>query len=181
MPLVVLDALEGSNEISTRIKEKLREDTGSIYFRLEDMNIQHCRSCGACGFKSPGRCTAKDASHELLEAIAKSPVFVMLTPVRFGGYNSVLKKAVDKFMNLSLPSYTVKQGHLLHPNRYGCKHMVAIGMLEGSDKDKEKSFRKLVEHNAFNLEATWEAHIFDPACGAGAVEREICRLLGEVC
>ncbi|HWQ29418.1 MAG TPA: hypothetical protein VN549_00395 [Negativicutes bacterium] len=181
MSLVVLDALEGSNGISDRIREKLLEDKGSVYFRLEDMNIQQCRSCGACGFKSPGRCVAKDASHEVLEAIAKSPVFVLLTPVRFGGYNSILKKAVDKFMNLSLPAYTVKQGHLLHPTRYGSKHMVVIGMYEGSAGEQEESFRKLVEHNAFNLEASCETHIFSPADGTGAVEREIRRLLGGVC
>lgn len=181
MSLVVLDALEGSNEISDRIREKLLKDKGSVYFRLEDMEIQHCRSCGVCGFKSPGKCVAKDASHEVLKAIAKSPVFIMLTPVRFGGYNSVLKKAVDKFMNLSLPSYTVKQGHLLHPTRYGSKHMVVIGIYEGSSREQEESFRKLVEHNAFNLEASCETHIFAPAGGAGAVEREIDRLLGEVC
>jgi multimeric flavodoxin WrbA len=119
MSIVILDAMEGDNIISSNLKEQLMEtDKELISFELRNMNILPCRSCGASSFKSPGKCVVKDDSHEVLGAIAKGNMLVMLTPIRFGGYNSTLKKAVDKFMNLCLPSYAVKHGHLVHPARY---------------------------------------------------------------
>lgn len=181
MSIVILDAMEGKNNISLILKEKLQADKALAYFKLEDMNVAPCRSCGACGFKSPGKCVVNDDSHKILEAIAKGTVLVMLTPIRFGGYSSTLKKAVDKFMNLCLPSYAVKQGHLVHPARYGSKSIVAIGISEGDSREQEESFKKLAENNALNLQASCETIVFKASGDIELIDREISRLFKEVC
>jgi multimeric flavodoxin WrbA len=181
MSIVILDAMEGINNISIVLKEKLQADKALAYFKLEDMNVAPCRSCGACGFKSPGKCVVNDDSHKILEAIAKGNVLVMLTPIRFGGYSSTLKKAVDKFMNLCLPSYTVKHGHLVHPARYGSKSIVAIGINEGDSGEQEESFKKLIENNALNLQASCETIVFKASGDIEVIDREISRLFGEAC
>lgn len=182
MSIVVLDAMEGENNISIILKEKLLQaDKAAAYFKLKDMNILPCRSCGACGYKSPGRCVLKDDSHEILGAIAKGNMLVMLTPIRFGGYSSTLKKATDKFMSLCLPSYTVKHGHLLHPARYGSKFLVGIGINEGVSGEQEESFKKLIEYNALNLQATYKALVLKPSEAIERVDQEISSLFREVC
>lgn len=182
MSIVLLDALKGVSNISVKLKEKLMQaDKGSSYFKLENMNILPCRSCGACGYKSPGRCVLKDDSHEILEAIARGSMLVMLSPIRFGGYNSTMKKAVDKFMSLCLPSYTVEHGHLLHPARYGSKSIVGIGINEGCSEEQEESFRRLVENNAFNLQYPYRTLIIRSSESMEFVEQEITSLFGEVC
>lgn len=182
MSIVILDAMEGKNDISTILKGKLREaDKGLAYFKLEEMNILPCRSCGACGYKSPGKCVVNDDCHEILRAIARGNMLVMITPVRFGGYSSALKKAVDKFMNLCLPSYTVKHGHLLHPARYGNKLIVAVGVNEGNSREREASFKRLAENNALNLQASCRTLVLNSSEGMELVEQEISRLFKEVC
>ena len=182
MSIVILDALEGGNNISGSLKEVLA-DTGNetISFELKNLNILPCRSCGACGFKSPGKCVLQDDSHEILRAIAKCNTFIMLTPIRFGGYTSTLKKAVDKFMSLSLPLYTVEHGHLIHPARYGSKCIIGIGVCDGSSKDQEACFRRLVENNALNLQSSCRILILRPSYDAEKLKQEISSLLKEVC
>lgn len=182
MSIVILDAMEGESNISITLKDKLlKADEELAYFKLEDMSILPCRSCGACGFKSPGKCVVKDEAHEILGAMARGNIIVMLTPIRFGGYSSTLKKAVDKFMNLCLPSYTVKHGHLLHPARYGSKSIVAIGIKEGDSGEQEESFKKLIENNALNLQASYQTIVLGSSGDLELVEQEISRLFKEVC
>lgn len=182
MSIVVLDAMEGENNISSNLKEVLT-DTGNevISFELKNMSILPCRSCGACGFKSPGKCVLQDDSHEILRAIARCSTIIMLTPVRFGGYTSTLKKAVDKFMSLGLPLYTVKHGHLLHPARYGSKSIIGIGAYDGNSKDQEACFRRLVENNALNLQYSYKTLILKPSDDAEKVKQELSSLLKGVC
>lgn len=182
MKIVLLDAMEGENNASEKLRELLLQaDDKPACFRLRDMDIQPCRSCGACGYKSPGKCVIKDDSHEVLKAIAGSDMFVMLTPIKFGGYNSILKKAVDKFMSLCLPSYMLKDGRLLHPARYGSKFMAVVGIDGSASGEQEKSFRKLVENNALNLHASYEVIVLKSPEDTGALEREMSLLLKEVC
>ncbi len=182
MSIVILDAMEGGNNISSNLKEVLT-DTGNeiISFELKNMNILPCRSCGACGFKSPGKCVLQDDSHEILRAIARCSTFIMLTPIRFGGYTSTLKKAVDKFMSLGLPLYEVKNGHLLHPARYGSKCIIGIGVYDGDSKDQETCFSRLVENNALNLQSSYRTLILKPSYDAEKLKQEISSLLKEVC
>lgn len=182
MSIVLLDAMEEENIVSIKLKERLlKAESGLECFSLKDMEIQPCRSCGACGYKSPGKCVVKDDSHQMLRAIAGCDMYMILTPISFGGYNSVLKKAVDKFMNLALPCYMVKNGRLLHPDRYGRKLMAVVGIAGSASQEQEKSFRKLVEHNAFNLNAAHDTIVLDTPVDVAKLEQEIDRLLKEVC
>ncbi len=182
MSIVILDAMKGGNNIADNIKAGLVQAGKEVrYFGLEEINILPCRCCGACGFKSPGKCVIKDDSHEVLKAIAGCDAFVMITPIRFGGYNSTLKKVVDKFMTLGLPLYIVKDGHLLHPMRYGSKLIIGVGVYDGDSKDQEDSFKQLVENNAFNMQADYRALIFKPSWDTKKMEQEISSLVKEVC
>jgi multimeric flavodoxin WrbA len=182
MSIVILDAMEDGNKISDGLKEEL-QIAGIEYsdFKLKDMNILHCRSCGACSVISPGKCVQKDDSHEIMNAIARCSTFITLTPIRFGGYSSTMKKALDKLMSLCLPFYTVKDGHLLHPARYGTKTMVGIGVYEGTSADQEGCFRKLVENNALNLQYEYRTLILKPSMTMDSIKTEISSLLKEVC
>lgn len=153
MSIVVLDATKSNDEISKALISEIgKKGVEYSHYILEDKNIQPCRSCGACGFKSPGRCVVADDMQDVLKAVAKCSIIVMITPVRFGGYASTLKKAIDRFMPLGVPTYFVEHGRLLHPARYGRKMLLVVGIYEGDPKEQAASFKKLVEHNAFNME-----------------------------
>ena len=182
MSIVILDAMEGKNNISDNLKERIMKRSEELsYFELRDMKILPCRSCGACGFKSPGKCIFKDDMHEILYAMAKSSTIILLAPVRFGGYPSGLKKAVDKFALMALPLYTVKHGHMVHPARYGSKTLIGIGVQQEGSKEREESFKKLVENNALNGQFEHKAVVLDFSGDIESINQSIDNLLKGVC
>lgn len=182
MSIVILDAMEGKNSISENLKQKLVQKGDEIsHFELRDMKILPCRSCGVCGFKSPGKCVFNDDMHEILYAMAKCSTIILLTPVRFGGYPSALKKAVDKFALMALPSYTVNNGHIVHPARYGNKKLLGIGVQQEDSKDRGGSFRRLVENNALNLQCEYKAIVLNSSGDTENINQSIDNLLKGVC
>lgn len=181
MSLVILDAFDKENLIE-KVLKKLLKKTGEkfFYFKLKDLNILACRSCGACEIKSPGKCVFHDDMPEIMRAIAPGSLIVMLTPVRFGGYSSQLKKVVDKLMILVLPLYTVKDGHLLHSQRYDKKSLLVIGLTGQNLPGEEENFRLLAARNALNMQFTHKTLLFTPADRIVKIEQEIDKALSEV-
>lgn len=179
--VVIFDAGESESPIENILKRRLEQNDKEIYyFTLKDMNILPCRSCGACSFKSPGKCVFDDDIHTILRAFARSNLVIMITPIRFGGYCSQLKKAVDKFAAMGLPLYFVKEGRLLHPLRYDSKPIVVIGVNEKNLQHVEEPFRKLVMHNALNMLCMQKTLIFKSSDEIEKIEYEIDNVIKEV-
>ncbi|PKM94346.1 MAG: hypothetical protein CVU84_09740 [Firmicutes bacterium HGW-Firmicutes-1] len=164
MKIVVLDGMEQKNPLSNPLMRSLEDNnTDYSYFKLMDMDIKPCRSCGVCGLVTPGKCSIKDDIEIIMSAVAKSTMLIFLTPIRFGGYSSELKKIIDRFMLLGLPLYIVRKGHLLHPSRYNTiKWLFVIGLSENKSLVQEESLRKLVKNNALNMRVSQKALIFKP-------------------
>lgn len=119
--------------------------------------------------------------HGILRAVASSSVVVPLTPVRFGGYSSQLKKATGKFMVLGTPYYTVRKGHLLHPMLYGDKSLFGIGVIEANLTGQEEAFRLLVERNAMNIQSPHNKAVFlKPSDTRVGMEEKISSVLEEM-
>jgi multimeric flavodoxin WrbA len=178
---VILDAMENEGNMLNTFGEAFNDKEEISYFKLKDMNILPCRSCGGCSYKSPGKCVAKDEIHEIFREIARCNTLIFLTPVRFGGYPSQLKKVVDKFMILALPTFTVRDGHLLHPSRYDSKLLIGIGIVKEGLRDQEESFKTLVENNALNLQYSHNSFIVRSSEQMKSIEEEIGSILKVVC
>ena len=185
MSIVILNALPmaGSEravneKIETAVVDGLQtalpDRAGQIkVFQLDKMIIRPCNSCGACAFKSPGRCVAADDMHEIMYALAPATHLVLITPVRFGGYSATLKKAVDKFALLALPGYGSYKGTMVHPARYGHKSMLGIGAAEKITEDKAASFKQLVAHNAHNMQTAYGAVIITPNDSVDQIAQQV--------
>lgn len=181
MSLVILDAMEKENGISDLLERVLKEGREKVsHFKLKDMNILHCRACEGCAFKSPGKCIFNDDMHHILRALARCSTIIILTPIKFGGYPSRLKKAIDKIALLALPSYIVKDGRLLHPSRYGFKTLVGIGVTEKEVPGQEESFKRLVENNAVNLQYACKTLVLKASEDRLKIEQELEKLMGNV-
>lgn len=164
MSFVILDGFDHDHTLGNTLTDQLqKENLPFSYFKLNDMHILPCRSCGSCGVRTPGECVLKDDMPTILRAIAKGSALVMLTPVRFGGYSSQLKKALDRCMVIGLPLYILKDGHLLHPMRYGQKSLLVIGLTEANIPGQEENFRKLVARNGLNMQFPHTSLIFNPS------------------
>ena len=165
MRVVVFDGLEKERRMANALKDMIRKRSKEFSdFKLKNMNILPCRSCGACGCKTPGKCIIDDDMPKILKAFAPSSMVVSITPIRFGGYSSQLKKAVDRLMIIGEPLYEVKKGHLLHPMRYGDKAFIVVGFVEDKLPGQEEAFKVLVTNNALNMQLSYnKALIFTEA------------------
>jgi len=170
----VLDSTENVNVIPSFILRLLAlKKIETRYFRLSQLNILPCRSCGSCGVRTPGICVQKDDMNAVLHSMAESRLLVYITPVRFGGYSSLLKKAIDRSMPLGEPFYMVKKGHLLHPMRYGEKFLLGIGLSTDVIPDEEENFSLLLSRNAMNMQSLCQARIFHPADNMRSIEETL--------
>lgn len=173
MSIVILDSFENENNIEIALKKLLKNKEDYSYFKLTNMNIKRCKGCGACGDKTPGKCVLKDDMELVLRDIAKSDWIIMLTPLRFGGYSSQLKLAVDRFMVLGLPLYYVKKGTLYHETRYERKNYFCIALAEQEISGQEENFYNIVNQNAANLSYTGKAIVFKASEKISKIEEEI--------
>lgn len=181
MSMVILDSFEEKTMIGDILKSILENKQEQYsYFKLKNLNVKRCTGCGACGVKTPGRCVIKDDMTEILRAIAKSDWIIMLTPLRFGGYSSQLKKVFDRFMTLGLPTYTVIDGRLYHVSRYGHKYLFGIALIEEILQGQEENFKKLVARNSDNLQYTSESLIIRPNEEIENIENKIISILDRV-
>jgi len=178
MKIAVLNAIDSGHVVPDVLKKEL-DNTGAEYtwFEMENMNIMPCRSCGSCGDRTPGRCVQDDDMQVVFKTVAGCDLIIMLTAVTFGGYSSRLKKAVDRFMAMGVALYMVKDGHLLHPMRYGKKHLLGIGLTDGNHRDEDENFKLLVSRNAMNMQYSYRTLLFSPSDTRETIEPDITAAL----
>ncbi len=181
MKSVILDAMEIENHIEGTLKELLIKKNESFsYFKLKNMNILPCRSCASCCYKTPGKCVFQDDMPEILKAVANSDIIVLVTPIRFGGYSSQLKKAIDKLCLIGMPLYIVKNSHMLHPMRYGNKSLLGIGMADGDIHGQVENFQQLVGSNALNMQLNHKTLVFKKNDTLHKLETQLQNIYQEV-
>jgi multimeric flavodoxin WrbA len=113
------------------------------------------------------------------EAVIRSDLVIFLTPVTFGGYSSVLKKAVDRLICLISPFFTKIGGEIHHQARYDSyPMMMGIGLLPQPDPGQAALFTRLIARNALNFHAPAQAAVvFDETQDHAAVREGLRTLL----
>lgn len=140
--------------------------------------VAPCTGCGSCGLKTPGRCVVKDDMQGIFRKIVASDVLVLATPVRFGSYCAEVKKAIDRFQPLMLPTYVVRNGEMHFRGRYELPALLGVGLVSGvaaagADGD---AFRFLVGRLAVNIDTPHAAAVFTGG-DAGRARTELERAL----
>ena len=121
--------------------------TNTIILRQTD--IADCKGCFSCWHCTPGICIIEDYGRELAGKIINSGLFVVVTPVRFGGFSYDAKKAIDRMVPLTLPFFHTINGEAHHKPRYEkYPSFLVVGIMQNRDDEKEKIFMKLVKQNA---------------------------------
>jgi hypothetical protein len=129
---------------------------------LCEQKIAYCLGCFECWTKTPGICRIDDDGRKVMAAMHAGDLVVYLTPITFGGYSSVLKKAVDRSIGLVSPFFTRIDGEVHHRARYAhYPSLLGVGVLAAPDPRQEQMFGRLIERNALNLHA--------PTCGSCVV------------
>ena len=77
---------------------------------------------------------------------------VLLTPVTFGGYSSLLKRSLDRSIPMISPFFTTINGETHHRRRYDRHPRLAmLGVTADDNPEEEQVFRTLAKRNAINF------------------------------
>jgi multimeric flavodoxin WrbA len=142
------------------IKElkKLNWDINSII--LEDLELAYCTGCFGCWIQTPGECVIKDSQETIVREMIHSDLILYITPITFGGYSSILKETLDRQISRVLPYFMKVNGEVHHVRRYEKQQsLIAIGILESPDNEKEEVFNTLVARNAINMWSPYQKAI----------------------
>lgn len=141
--------------VAQSLADRLASRGGQVQtWTLRDEKVAYCLGCFECWTKSPGICRIDDAGRAIAASIIAGDLVVYLTPVTFGGYSSLLKKAVDRSICLVSPFFTQIDGEVHHQPRYRrYPDLLGIGVLPGPHPAQERIFGDLVARNALNLYA----------------------------
>jgi multimeric flavodoxin WrbA len=180
MKALLLDGSRAGDVVSTQargvIEEELRGKGWEVSsLTLRDMEMAPCLGCFKCWTHTPGVCVTEDAGTAVVKGFIASDLAVFLTPVTFGGYSSVLKKALDRTIPLLVPFFQKVSGEVRHVHRYDNRpRIMALGVLPRPDPAAEQLFRTLVSRNAMNFGA--------PERASGVITRDMDpgRMRGEV-
>ena len=162
MKALILDGTKSNNDESTKILDLMLEELKKLKWEvstivLEEKNIAYCTGCFGCWIQTPGECVIKDYEEDTVRKMVHSDLIIYLTPIMFGGYSSILKKALDRQIGRVLPYFMKIDGEVHHPKRYEKQQsLLSIGLLDKRDTDKEEVFKMLVARNAINMWAPFQ-------------------------
>ena len=165
MKALILDGTKSNNSESTMIFDLMLEELKKLNWEvvsivLEDKNIAYCTGCFGCWVQTPGECVIKDFEENVVRDMVHSDLIIYLTPIMFGGYSSILKKALDRQIGRVLPYFTKVNGEVHHSKRYEKQQsLLSIGLIDKRDAEKEEIFKTLVARNAINMWAPFQRAI----------------------
>jgi multimeric flavodoxin WrbA len=125
------------------------------FINLRDLKFTECQGCFKCWDETPGVCHTDDDGRELCRQLAQSELMVLLTPISFGGYGSLLKRALERaVLPVLLPYLVPRKGEIHHPLRYGkAIRAMAIGSLPQADTETESLFQNVLYRNSLNCDS----------------------------
>jgi multimeric flavodoxin WrbA len=85
---------------------------------LRDLAARYCTGCWGCWVKTPGQCIFEDDSHTVSRAVINSDFLLFASPVMMGYLSALMKKYMDKLIQLIHPYITVVQAEAHHKPRY---------------------------------------------------------------
>ncbi|MFX1360803.1 MAG: flavodoxin family protein [Promethearchaeota archaeon] len=156
--LLLNGSLKNDHDFSTicsLIVELLERDGFEVeQILLKDFKIAACQGRFDCWLKTPGECKIVDYGREVTKKMVQSNLIIHFTPITFGGYSSELKKVLDRFIPDILPFFTKRNGETHHKYRYEKRSsIIAVGVLNTPDEEKESVFKELVYRNSLNMGA----------------------------
>lgn len=113
------------------------------FYRLEDMELQGCRGCGAC-YKR-GECILEDPLKSLYGEVERAEALILSSPIYFASITSQLKAFIDRGQPFWARKYLLKRESITDVKR---GFFITAGGMEG-DKYFKNAF--LVVKSFFNI------------------------------
>ena len=159
MKTLILDGSHSSDVTSDRVLNSLQAnleirgwETQSVTLREKKIGV--CAGDFFCWMRSPGVCNTDDDNRIIAEQVIQSDLFILLTPVTFGGFSSQLKRIMDHLIQNISPFFTTINGEIHHQKRYErYPNLLVIGWMDGPNAQTESIFQQLAHRMSINMNA----------------------------
>ena len=84
---------------------------------IVDLDINGCRSCYTCWWKTPGKCVHRDDMDWILKEFAEVDIVFFGTPIYGNNITHYMQRLLERTFPVSLPEMIVKDGTTVHPSR----------------------------------------------------------------
>lgn len=155
MKVTILDGGRADDPLAVRVLASLQARIPAAeVFPMRELSMGNCVGHFECWTAHPGVCHTADDNRPVARAWATSDLVVVVSPLVFGGFSSVLKRGLDHLIqNLSSGMRSV-HGETHHVQRYEHRpRIVAIGLAVRPDPEAEELFASLVRRMAVNFGA----------------------------
>ena len=151
---------ETCEKIGRKLEADLQErGKETAYISTAGLTIKTCYSCGYCTTKEYGKCCQKDDMEPILRILVKSETMVVVTPITFGSYSSVVKAVIDRTCVIGDTHYHVAHGEMVKGMRSDLKYQYVVGVKQDCSEKEEEYFRKLVSENIKIMDISGETFI----------------------
>ncbi|MHA1669903.1 MAG: flavodoxin family protein [Promethearchaeota archaeon] len=165
MKALILDGCKKDNIESAKIQDSMNKELQKLnwdtkFIILEDVDLAYCAGCFGCWIQTPGECIIKDYQEIIVREMVHCDLIIYITPITFGGYSSILKETLDRQISRVLPYFMKINGEVHHSKRYEKQQsLIAVGILDKPDDEKEDVFKTLVARNAINMWSPYQKAI----------------------
>ena len=84
---------------------------------IVDLDINGCRSCFTCWWKTPGKCVHRDDMDWILPAITDADILVFGTPIFGMNFTHHMQRLAERTFAFSFPEMVPSEGGTTHPSR----------------------------------------------------------------
>lgn len=125
------------SEYIAQLAEEFRKENEVNLYNLNAMNLEFCRGCWNCWWKTPGKCTTKDTAEQIFRSVINSDFFIFASPLMIGFTSSLLKRITDRLIVLLHPYIKLKHGESHHRKRYEKYPNFGLVLKKETDTDEE--------------------------------------------
>ena len=93
------------------------ENDSFVFIDLSVLNIANCVGCFGCWTKTPGKCVIRDDAVKVYPAIAKSDTLLYISRIKYGGYDTVMKKMLERAIPVQQAFIRLVDGETHHVQR----------------------------------------------------------------
>ncbi len=158
MQVLLLTDESDESELGKSLKEGLldligRSKVEARHFGIRSGDIRNCLGCFSCWIKTNGKCIIGDVGKQISDCYTENEFAIVLSPVKFGCYSTVIKHVLDRITPNNLPFLIRYRNRTRHKARYDqYPQLVVVGYGGDTSEAEAQTFAALAKANAVNFQ-----------------------------
>ncbi len=152
MKVLALNSSPGGSKGNTALilkpfLEGMKNENADVtYYDLKDLNINMCRACVSCWFRTPEVCSQSDDMKWLLPKIKEADILVLASPTYTDAVSAKMKILMERMLPLVHPQSEKREGLFRHILREDHNKNAKIVLVASCGHYENLTFDPMVKH-----------------------------------